>query len=234
MMLGTILPLLLMYIETSFTTITICAADPTRKHPIMLDYYGSPEMTVPVELASHSWEPMAKNVVYNEFVELMNLIRKIEGILQKKYQNAPPQLNAIANGDKTDDEDAATELVVSEMKDSNGYEGAEARIWSILMGRGVTHGRVDWLALFEIQPGIMDHHGPKCLLLRRALAATAAWDLPSVARHQTDRGEPERIGNQQIVSSCWPDLSLSTNPATAYRTDGLVPAFGATISPPRC
>lgn len=73
-------------------------------------------MTVPVELSSRDWGQMAKKAVWNEFSELMNLIRKIEGILQKKYQHAPPQLKVIADGEKEDDNEA-NEVVVKGVED---------------------------------------------------------------------------------------------------------------------
>lgn len=98
MMLGTILPLLLMYMETSITTITTISADPHRKHSVILDYETS------VQLPSSAWGEMAKDAVWKEFTNLMGTVRQIEKILQMKYEtDASPQLMAVANGARLDD-----------------------------------------------------------------------------------------------------------------------------------
>ena len=75
MMLGTLLPLLLIYIENAFTAIST-TVEPT----VTLNLGG-----VDVDLEKDTWVGMAKGAVKKEFDAVMSLVDQIEGILKKRH-----------------------------------------------------------------------------------------------------------------------------------------------------
>lgn len=75
MMLGTLIPLLLLYIENAQTAITSC-----DDSSVTLNIGG-----VDVELGRNAWRDMATGAVRKEFESLMRMIDAIEGILQRRH-----------------------------------------------------------------------------------------------------------------------------------------------------
>ncbi|KAI5789072.1 hypothetical protein EDC01DRAFT_125666 [Geopyxis carbonaria] len=92
MMLGTLIPLLLLFIETSLASIAAAATPGMRT--VLLAY------DVEVELAAEAWESMATDAVRKEFEELMGMISTIEGCLKQRFGTSEGDgLSLIAAGD---------------------------------------------------------------------------------------------------------------------------------------
>jgi len=114
MMLGTLIPLLLLYIENAQTAISSCCDS-----SVTLNLGG-----VEVELDKNAWRDMATSAVRKEFDSLMRMVDQIEGILQKRHCQGRGKekegLEAIARSGGGDD---VGEVVGRELANKNHETG---------------------------------------------------------------------------------------------------------------